>query len=113
MLKWILLTVAVGAEVFATLCLKYSDGFTKPWPVLGLGVGFLTALYLESVVIRMGLPVAITYAIWAGAGIALVTITSRVLFEDPLNLAMLGGMALIAAGVCVVSVASHAHAVTA
>ena len=42
MLKWMLLTVAVGAEVFATLCLKYSDGFTKPWPVVGLGAGFLT-----------------------------------------------------------------------
>jgi small multidrug resistance pump len=65
MLKWILLTRAVGAEVFAALCLKYSEGFTKPLPALGLGAGFLTALYLESVVIRMGLPVAITYAIRA------------------------------------------------
>lgn len=109
MLKWILLALAVGAEVFATLCLKYSDGFTKPWPTAGLAAGFLTALYLESLVIRMGVPVAITYAIWAGAGIALVAITSRVLFADPLNLAMLAGMALIAAGVCVVSVASHAQ----
>ncbi|GLZ31164.1 QacE family quaternary ammonium compound efflux SMR transporter [Lentzea sp. NBRC 105346] len=105
MLKWILLTVAIGAEVFATLCLRASDGFTKPLPVAGLALGFCTALYLESVVIRLALPVAITYAIWAGAGIALVAIVSR----DPLNVAMVVGMALIAAGVCVVSVA-HAHA---
>lgn len=104
MLKWILLAVAVGAEVFATLCLRASVGFTKPLPIIGVVLGFGTALYLESVVVRLGLPVAVTYAIWAGAGIALVAIVSR----DPLNVAMVIGMALIAAGVCVVSVA-HAR----
>ncbi|TWP52605.1 QacE family quaternary ammonium compound efflux SMR transporter [Lentzea tibetensis] len=101
MLKWILLSIAVGAEVFATLCLKASNGFTKPLPILGVALGFAVALYLESVVIRLGLPVAITYAIWAGAGIALVAVVSR----DPLNLAMVSGIVLITAGVWVVSVA--------
>ena len=62
MLKWILLTVAVGAEVFATLCLKYSDGFTKPLPVIGLGAGFLTALYLDVIVGYSGARMALLFA---------------------------------------------------
>ncbi|GAA0253837.1 multidrug efflux SMR transporter [Saccharothrix mutabilis subsp. mutabilis] len=106
MLKWILLTLAIGFEVFATLCLKASDGFTKTLPTVGLITGYAAAFYLESQVIRLGLPVAITYAVWAGGGIALVAVMGRVLFADPISPAVLVGMALIAAGVGVVSVAA-------
>ncbi|MEU5690281.1 multidrug efflux SMR transporter [Actinosynnema sp. NPDC020468] len=108
MLKWILLVLAIAFEVFATLCLKASDGFTNTLPTLGLIAGYGVAFYLESQVIRLGLPVAITYAVWAGGGIALVAVAGRVLFEDPISPAMLAGMALIAAGVCVVSAATVA-----
>lgn len=105
MLKWILLTLAIGCEVFATLCLKASDGFTKTLPTLGLVAGYAAAFYLESQVIRLGLPVAVTYAVWAGGGIALVAVAGRVLFADPISPAVLAGMALIAVGVGVVSTA--------
>ncbi|ACU36990.1 MULTISPECIES: multidrug efflux SMR transporter [Actinosynnema] len=103
MLKWFLLSLAVCSEVFATLCLKASHGFTKPLPVLGLVVGYGIAFYLEAQVIRLGLPVAITYAIWAGGGIALVAVAGRVLFADPIAPGTLAGMALIAAGVGLVA----------
>ncbi|NUT93411.1 MAG: multidrug efflux SMR transporter [Saccharothrix sp.] len=106
MLKWILLTLAIGCEVFATLCLKASDGFTKTLPTLGLVAGYAAAFYLESQVIRLGLPVAVTYAVWAGGGIALVAVAGRVLFADPISPAVLAGMALIAVGVGVVSTAA-------
>ncbi|CCH28508.1 multidrug efflux SMR transporter [Actinosynnema sp. NPDC047251] len=106
MLKWTLLGLAIVFEVFATLCLKASDGFTRLLPTLGLLVGYAAAFYLESQVIRLGLPVAITYAVWAGGGIALVAVAGRVLFADPIGPATLAGMALIAAGVGVVSAAA-------
>lgn len=102
MLMWILLALAIVAEVFATIMLKLSDGLTQPLPVLGLVAGYALAFYLESQVIRLGMPMPVTYAVWAGGGIALVVVANRVLFAEPVSALTIGGMALILAGVLVV-----------
>jgi len=97
-----LLCLAIAAEVFATIMLKVSEGFTRGLPTLGVVLGFGLAFYLESVVLRLGMPVSVTYAVWAGGGIALLAVAGRVLFADPLNLTTVAGIALIALGVFVV-----------
>lgn len=106
MLSWILLTVAIVAEVFATVMLKTSEGLTRLLPVIGMVLGYGLAFYLESQVIRLGMPMAVTYAIWAGGGIALVVVANWVLFAEPITLTTIGGMALILAGVLVVQLSN-------
>jgi small multidrug resistance pump len=108
MLMWILLALAIVAEVFATIMLKLSDGLSHPLPVLGLIAGYALAFYLESQVIQLGMPMPITYAVWAGGGILLVVVANRVLFSEPVSALTIGGMVMILAGVLVVQLSvSH------
>jgi small multidrug resistance pump len=39
-MTWILLAIAIGAEIVGTLLLKLSDGFTKLWPSVGVVLGY-------------------------------------------------------------------------
>ena len=74
-MHWIYLTFAICAEIIGSSAIKLSEGFTKPGPTaIGL-LGFALALYLLSLTLKV-LPLGITYAIWAGVGIVLVTLIS-------------------------------------
>jgi small multidrug resistance pump len=50
--------------------------------------------------------VGIAYAVWAGAGVALITIIGWVFFRQPMDGAALLGIALIVAGVVVINMFS-------
>ncbi|WP_018351248.1 DMT family transporter [Longispora albida] len=106
MVKWLLLALAILVEVGATLLVKVSDGFTRLWPTVGLLAGYTLSFYLDSVVVRMGVPIAITYSLWSGAGIVLVAVASRYLFGDVLSPAAAAGMAVIVVGVAITTVAT-------
>ena len=68
------LSVAIVAEVVATTAMKSSDGFTRLWPSLIVVAGYMVAFYFLSMTFRT-LPTGIAYAIWAGAGIVLITLS--------------------------------------
>ena len=96
------LAVAIVAEVIATNALKASDGFTKPIPSLVVVVGYAAAFYLLALVLKT-IPVGLAYAIWAGLGIVLVALVAAVMFRQIPDLPGLIGMALILAGVVVIT----------
>lgn len=77
MKHWLFLALAIVAEVVATTSLKASDGFQKPGPSLVV-VGYGLAFFLMSQTIKV-IPVGITYAVWPGFGIVLVSFTSWLL----------------------------------
>ncbi len=52
MKNWLFLSVAIVAEVFATSCLKASDGFTRMWPSLAVIAGYGIAFYFLSLTLR-------------------------------------------------------------
>lgn len=106
-MAWILLAIAIVAEVIATSALKLSDGFTKFWPALLVILGYALAFYLLSLVVRQ-LPVGIVYAIWAGLGVVLVSLVGWIYFGQKLDFASIAGMALILSGVFVLNVFSSA-----
>ena len=99
------LTVAIVAEVVGTTALKASAGFTKLVPSLVVIFGYAVSFYGLSVVLKT-LPVGITYAMWSGLGIVLVTITSAVAFRQIPDAPALLGMALIIVGVVIANVFS-------
>jgi small multidrug resistance pump len=104
-MAWIYLTVAVLAEVAGTIALKYAEGFTKPIPVVVVVLGYGLAFFLLSKVVQM-LPLAITYAIWSGTGIALIGIIGWLFLGQKLDAAALIGIALIVSGVLVMNIFS-------
>ena len=104
-MAWIYLTIAIVAEVIATTALKSSEGFTKLTPSLLVVAGYGIAFVLLSKIVQT-LPLAITYAIWSGAGIALVGIVGWIWLGQKLDLAAICGISLIIIGVLVINIFS-------
>ena len=99
------LTIAIIAEVAATSALKASEEFTRLVPSLIVVVGYGVAFYFMTLVLRV-IPVGITYAIWSGLGIVLVTVVGIFLYKQVPDIPALIGMGLIVAGVVVINVFS-------
>ena len=101
-MHWILLAIGVAIEILATSALKLSDGFTK------LGFASLTlicfgvAFYLMSLVVRT-MPLGIAYSVWAGGGIAGVTLVGVLAFGQALDGYAYLGIGLIILGVMVLN----------
>lgn len=104
-MTFVYLVLAIIAEVIATSALKASMGFTRPLPSLLVVGGYGVAFYLLSLVLR-SLPVGITYAIWAGLGIVLVTLVGVVVFGEKPDVPAVVGIGLIVAGVVTLQVFS-------
>jgi multidrug transporter EmrE-like cation transporter len=104
---YLALGIAIIAEVIATTALKSSDSFTKLVPSLISIAGYGTALYLLTVTMK-SIPTGVTYAIWSGLGIVLISITSFFFHHQKIDLWGMVGMALIIAGVVVLNLFSNA-----
>jgi small multidrug resistance pump len=99
------LAVAIVSEVVATMLLKLSDGLTKWWWAVASVFFYAIAGFLLSFVLKY-MAVGLVYAIWAGVGITLVCIASVVFLGQRFDAAALGGIALIIAGVLLITLKS-------
>lgn len=106
---YLLLALAIVAEVIATSSLKASQGFTRLLPSVLVVTGYVAAFYLLMLVMRT-VPVGIAYAIWSGAGIVLVSLIAVVLYRQVPDLAACVGIGLIIAGVAVIQLFSKTSA---
>ncbi|NBC47314.1 MAG: QacE family quaternary ammonium compound efflux SMR transporter [Gammaproteobacteria bacterium] len=104
-MAYLYLVVAIVAEVIATNALKAADGFSRLGPSLLVVFGYGVAFYCLSLVLKT-IPVGIAYAIWAGLGIVLVAVVAALVFGQVPDLAGLIGIALIVAGVVIISLFS-------
>ena len=100
MQSWFWLSIAVIAEVFATLALKASDGLTKMYPVFIVIIGYSIAFVALAKVLQV-LPVAIIYAIWSGLGITLVAVAGWFFFGEELGVTEIIGIFLIILGILI------------
>ena len=106
---WLYLAIAIAAEVMATTALKFSEGFTKIMPSALVVVGYAGAFYCLSKVLNQ-IPISIAYAIWSGAGVALVGIVGWIWLGQKLDAGALIGIGLIIAGVFVINIFSQSVA---
>jgi len=109
MQKWLYLGVAIISEVAGTSALKSAEGFTRPGPSCVVVLGYTTAFYFLSLTLKT-IPVGIAYAIWSGAGTALVVLIAWVFMGQKLDAAAGVGILLIIAGVLVLNLFSKAAA---
>jgi small multidrug resistance pump len=104
----LLLALAIAVEVAATLCLRASDGFTRPLPSVFVVIGYLISFWLLAKVLKE-ISVGTTYAIWAGAGTAAIALIGMVALDEPVTLLRVGSLVLIVVGVVGLNVAGGAH----
>ena len=100
-----MLLIAIVLEVIGTTALQMSQQFTRLGPTVVLVVCYAAAFYCLSVTLRV-IPVGNAYAIWSALGIVLISMVGVVLFRQKLDLAAIIGLALIIAGVLVVTLFS-------
>ena len=104
-MQWIFLAVAIISEVIGTSALKASEGFSRLWPSAIVVIGYASAFYFLSLTLKT-IPIGVAYAIWSGAGVALIALIAWVLYGQALDLPAIIGISLIVAGVVVLNLFS-------
>jgi small multidrug resistance pump len=69
-------------------------------------LGYAAAFYFLSLTLRT-VPLGVAYAVWSGVGIALISIVGWIVYQQVLDVPAVLGIALIMAGVAVLSVYSE------
>ena len=95
---WIYLIAAIAFEVAGTTAMKMSEGFTKTWPSVAMGVFYILSLAALTFALKR-FDMSMAYAIWSGLGTALITVVGFYLFEEPLGLVKIASIGLIILGV--------------
>lgn len=98
MKAYIILAISIIGEVFATTMLKMSEGFTMLFPSIGSIVGYVLSFYFLGLSLKT-IPLSLAYAIWAGAGTALTTLVSVLLWNEILSTLKVMGILFIIIGV--------------
>lgn len=94
---WILLVIAILSEVTATLALR-AAGEGHRLAIVAVVTGYVASLALLAVVVKH-LEVSVAYAVWAGAGTALVALFGVAMLGEPATALKLASISLIIVGV--------------
>jgi quaternary ammonium compound-resistance protein SugE len=97
-MTWILLFVAGIFEIGFALGVKYSEGFTRLWPTLGMVAAGGLSFYLLSLSMR-SLPAGTAYAVWTGIGAAGTAILGILFLGESGGVFRVLSLFLIVAGV--------------
>jgi len=105
---WLLVGLAIVAEITAALSLRFSNGFTKPLPT-GLALtAFGSAFYLVSLAL-VHLPVSTVYPVWAGGGTVGVALLGVLMLKERASLWKGIGVTLVVLGIIMLNITSGGH----
>lgn len=97
-MAWGILFLAGLFEVAWAIGLKYTDGFTRPWPTAATLVAMVVSVVLLGIAMK-SLPVGTAYAVWVGVGAVGTAILGIVLFAEAASAGRLLSLALIVMGI--------------
>ena len=104
----LLLALAIGAEIAATLSLRSVGGLHTPLPLAVVVIGYGVSFVLLALVVKQ-LSVGTTYAIWSGAGTAVIAAIGIFAMGEPATALRIASIALIIAGVVGLNLGGAAH----
>ena len=97
-MAWIYLFIAGGLEVFWSLCLKLSEGFTV-LKFTELAIAGMIMRFVFMAQATNTLPLGTSYAIWTGIGALGAVIIGIVLFREPATAARIFFASLLLVGI--------------
>lgn len=95
---WFLLVLAILLEVAGTTCMKLSDGFSQ-WVPSVLVFVFYAMSFTSFIYALKTIDLSLSYAIWAGVGLALIAAVGILYFKEPASAPRLVFIALTLVGV--------------
>ncbi|QWB25305.1 MULTISPECIES: multidrug efflux SMR transporter [Streptomyces] len=81
-MAWVLLVVAGLLEVGWSIGMKYTDGFTRPFPSVLTGAGIVVSMLLLSQAAKT-LPIGTAYGVWVGIGAAGAAVVGMAVLGEP------------------------------
>ena len=97
-MNWAILVIAGLFEIAWAIGLKYTDGFTRPWPTIGTVAAMIASVVLLGIAMK-SLPVGTAYAVWVGVGAVGTAILGVILFNESANAMRIASLALIVVGI--------------
>jgi small multidrug resistance pump len=107
-MPYLYLTLAIASEICATISLKFTEGFSRLVPSLIVVVGYVLSFVLLARALRQ-VPVSTAYAIWSGAGTAVVAAIGFAFLGEGVNSWKLAGILLIIGGVVALNLGGASH----
>lgn len=95
---WFYLCVAGLLEIGWAIGLKYTEGFSRPWPSVWTLLAMIGSFYFLALGLRT-IPVGTGYAVWTGIGAVGTAMLGIVLFAESTALPRLASLALIILGI--------------
>lgn len=105
---YLYLGLAVAGEIAGTSFLKYSDGFSRIWPSVGVVFGYILCFYFLSLAFR-SINLSIAYAMWSGIGTVVITLISVFFLKESINFASVLGITLILLGSVILNLFGSTH----
>lgn len=97
-MAWVYLTVAGMFEIGWAIGLKYSDGFSRPYPSLLTIIAMVLSIWLLALAMKT-IPVGTAYAVWTGIGAIGVALLGMFLFGESRDILRLVCLFLIITGI--------------
>ena len=97
-MAWIILLIAGLFEVGWAVGLKFTEGFTKPIPLILTAISLVLSMGLLGWSVKT-LPLGTAYAVWTGVGAVGTAIVGIILFKEPATAARLVCLGLIVSGI--------------
>src|SRR3954449_6763931 len=94
---WTALAAAIASEIIATLSLKPAGQGSVP-AIAVVVVGYVASFGLMLLVLKR-IEVSIAYAVWAGAGTALIALISMAFLGESADVLKMASIALVIIGV--------------
>lgn len=106
MRAWIYLFAAIGCEIIGLVAMKLASSYYALAGLLIMYVMIGCSFYLLSLAVRK-IPLGVSYALWEGIGIVLITVISVIWFEEYLNIYKIVGLGLLVAGIFLIKSGIH------
>ena len=92
------LAMAIVLEVAGTTCMKLSEGFTRLVPSVLVFVLYMVSFALMILALKK-MELGVVYAIWSGAGTALIALIGILWFQESVSLMKIVSIGFIVLGV--------------
>ncbi len=105
-MHWILLSIAILSELCGSTCMKLSNGFSNLYAsiltFIFYGISFTIFIFALK-----HFDLSFVYALWAGIGILLVSITGMTYFKEPVSTMKIISILIIVVGVVLLNVSEN------